>query len=135
MYWRKTVDTANVYTEVELQKISAKLGFSPDVVSVIEKGDKSIIKMERVNGDILSDIYGDNHDVVPARVWDKIRHILSELYDAGIEYIDITPYNFIMAGDDIKIIDFGDAKYSDGQINWFLDDFLDGVNEWNPDFK
>lgn len=135
MYWRKTVETANVYTEVELQEVSAKLGFSPKVVSIVEKGDQSVIKMERVRGEMLSDIYGDNHENVPTHIWNKIRHILSELYDEGIEYIDITPYNFIQSGDDIKIIDFGDAKYSDGDINWFLEDFLDGANEWNPDFK
>ena len=135
MYWRKTVDTVNVHMEVELQGISAKLGFSPSVISVIEKGNKSVIKMERVNGDVLSNIYGDNHEVIPENILNKIRHILSELYHNDIEYIDITPYNFIMTGDDIKIIDFGDAKYVDGEINWFLEDFLDGTNEWNPDFK
>jgi tRNA A-37 threonylcarbamoyl transferase component Bud32 len=135
MFWRKTVTTTNVYTEVELQEVAARLGFSPRIVSVTEKGDKSVIKMERVNGTPLSDLYGDDCKNIPENIWNKIRFIISELYGEGIEYVDITPYNFIQCGDDIKIIDFGDAKYSDSEINWFLNDFLDGLNEWNPDFK
>jgi serine/threonine-protein kinase RIO1 len=58
------------------------------------------------------------------------------LYEVeGIEYPDITPYNFIKVKNKIYIIDFGDAKYRDKETNWFLTEFMDGENSWNPDYK
>ena len=135
-YWTKTVTRDNAYTEAQLQDVSARLGYSPRILSVIDRKDHSIIRMERVDGETLSDKYGDVAKDTPESIWNKIRDMLSALYDEGIEYVDITPYNFMETKDgDIKIIDFGDAKYTDGEINWFLDEFLEGLNEWNPDFK
>ena len=135
-YWTKTVTRDNAYTEAQLQDVSARLGYSPRILSVIDRKDHSIIRMERVDGETLSNKYGDVAKDTPESIWNKIRDMLSALYDEGIEYVDITPYNFIETKDgDIKIIDFGDAKYTDGEINWFLDEFLEGLNEWNPDFK
>ena len=135
-YWTKTVAKDNAYTEAQLQDVSARLGYSPRILSVIDRKDHSIIRMERVDGETLSNKYGDVAKDTPESIWNKIRDMLSALYDEGIEYVDITPYNFIETKDgDIKIIDFGDAKYTDGQINWFLEEFLEGLNEWNPDFK
>jgi hypothetical protein len=54
----------------------------------------------------------------------------------GIEYIDITGYNFIEKDNKIYIIDFGDAEYSKKwkKTNWFLEEFLNGHHGWNPDF-
>jgi tRNA A-37 threonylcarbamoyl transferase component Bud32 len=135
-YWTKTVAKDNAYTEAQLQDVSARLGYSPRIISVVDRKDSSIIRMERVDGHTLSDKYGDLAKDIPELVWNKIRTMISGLYDEGVEYIDITPYNFMEIEDgNIKIIDFGDAKYSDGQINWFLEEFLEGLNEWNPDFK
>ena len=135
-HWTKTVTRDNAYTEAQLQDVSARLGYSPRILSVIDRKDHSIIRMERVDGETLSNKYGDVAKDTPESIWNKIRDMLSALYDEGIEYVDITPYNFIETKDgDIKIIDFGDAKYTDGEINWFLDEFLEGSNEWNPDFK
>ena len=58
-------------------------------------------------------------------------------YEEGIEYIDITGYNFIEKDNKVYIIDFGDAIYTKSHIemNWFLSYFLGGHNGWNPDFK
>lgn len=135
-YWTKTVTRDNAYTEAQLQDVSARLGYSPRILSVIDREDHSIIRMERVDGTTLSNKYGDVAKDTPESIWNKIRDMLSALYDEGIEYVDITPYNFMETKDgDIKIIDFGDAKYTDGEINWFLEEFLEGLNEWNPDFK
>ena len=56
-----------------------------------------------------------------------------KLYYHDIHYVDISPYNFIMKENkDIYIIDFDDAYIQ--KTNWFLKDFLDGYNNWNPDF-
>jgi tRNA A-37 threonylcarbamoyl transferase component Bud32 len=135
-YWTKTVAKDKAYTEAQLQDVSARLGYSPRILSVVDRKDSSIIRMERVDGHTLSDKYGDLAKDIPELVWNKIRTMISALYDEGVEYVDITPYNFMEIEDgNIKIIDFGDAKYSDGQINWFLEEFLEGLNEWNPDFK
>ncbi len=56
----------------------------------------------------------------------------------GIEYIDITPYNFIELNNKIYLIDFGHARFrtKSKSINWFLKRFLfDMINEYNPDFR
>ena len=86
----------------------------------------------------LKDKYGEDPLNVPKIIWDQIRTIIKILYhQEGIEYIDITGYNFIEKNGKVYIIDFGDAVYNkpDIEINWFLSKFLDGHNGWNPDFK
>jgi hypothetical protein len=82
--------------------------------------------------------YGENPNVLPKKYWHQIRNILETLlYEEGIEYVDITPYNFIEKEDKIYIIDFGDAYYTNtnDKINWFLQEVLDGFEGWNPDFR
>jgi tRNA A-37 threonylcarbamoyl transferase component Bud32 len=135
MLWTKTLVKDSGEQEIELQKISAELGLSPKIISVVEKRDRFVVKMERVMGSTLSDLYGDDHKDIPTWIWEEIRYIILELRDNGIEYIDITPYNFMEVDDNIKVIDFGDAKKCDGELNWFVDEFINGLNEWNPDFK
>lgn len=55
------------------------------------------------------------------------------------EYIDISPYNFIIKNNKVYIIDFGHAYWcnKDCKIkNWFLHDFIvDEYNGYNSDFK
>ena len=54
----------------------------------------------------------------------------------NIEYIDITPYNFIEKDGKVFIIDFGHAYYTDFNINGFLNEVMyHCLNEWNADFK
>lgn len=92
--------------------------------------------MEDLNAECLADVYGENPENIPTWIWNEIRSIITILFnEEGIEYVDITPYNFIEKDNRIYIIDFGDAKYTDGQVNWFLSEFLDGENSWNPDYK
>jgi RIO-like serine/threonine protein kinase len=79
-------------------------------------------------------MYQNKSKDVPAKIFDRIRDILERLYNVGIEYSDISSYNFIIDDNNkMHVIDFGHAK--EFKINWFLRDFLDGVNEWNPDFE
>jgi len=56
--------------------------------------------------------------------------------ECDIEYIDVTPYNFIEKDDKVWIIDFGDARDAPKK-NWFLGNmFKDGkMTQWNPDFR
>jgi len=130
--------------EIEMQKISANYGFTPNIISYqieycnTKKAYIGKIKMEHLNAPCLADIYSDDPSKIPKLHWNKIRYIIHTLYEnEGIEYIDITGYNFIEKDNKIYIIDFGDAQYTkkSEKINWFLEDFLNGYNGWNPDFK
>lgn len=122
--------------EIELQSIAAKYEFSPEVFQTEKIGNKFRMFMQDLQSEPLATEYGDDPENIPTWIWDEIRGMIEILYDKeGIEYIDITPYNFIEKDDRIYMIDFGDAKYADGDINWFLREFLDGENSWNPDYK
>lgn len=122
--------------EVELQKIASSYGFSPRVLSHNKLEDSSFIMMEDLEAECLADVYGENPDNIPLWIWDEIRSMVTALFNQeGIEYVDITPYNFIEKDNRIYMIDFGDAKYTNGEVNWFLSEFLDGENSWNPDYK
>jgi tRNA A-37 threonylcarbamoyl transferase component Bud32 len=53
----------------------------------------------------------------------------------GIEYLDVTPYNFIEKDGTVYIIDFGHAR----NVSDYLDDYLDDIFanwklKWNPEF-
>jgi RIO-like serine/threonine protein kinase len=123
--------------EIELQNIASKYGFAPRILTI--NGNE--VTMEKINGPCLADLYTDNPAMIPDWIWNEIRRILRILLEReGIEYIDITSYNFIQDNDTNKIwiIDFGHAHYTKvkegNPINWFLQDILDGVKDWNPDF-
>ena len=122
--------------EIELQNIAAKYKFSPSILSAEKIRNKNRVEMEHIDAECLANVYGDDPSNIPKWIWNDIRKIVEILYtQEGIEYIDITGYNFIEKDGRIYIIDFGDAKYTDGNINWFLREFLDGENAWNPDYK
>lgn len=133
MSFRKT---ASSELEIELQKIAAKHGFTPKVIW----NEGLEFEMEMIDAPCLANVYGENAQHIPFWIWDQIIHILTVLYEhEGIEYIDITPYNFIEKDNKIWLIDFGHAFYTKSPNkpeNWFLRELLiDGVCAWNPDFK
>lgn len=122
--------------EIELQTEAAKHDFCPKILKVDYLKTKTRIYMEDVEEESLASTYGDDPANVPEWIWNEIRGMVEVLYEQdGIEYVDITPYNFIEKNDRIYIIDFGDAYYVKGEMNWFLREFLDGENSWNPDYK
>lgn len=135
----KKVLSVAVHLEAELQDISAKHDFSPWTRCITRIDDNySIFEMEAIKGRSVYDIYGDEPDDVPLEVWNQIRHIVRVLWEEeGIEYVDITSYNFMIDDNEkVWIIDFGDAYYSQtDNRNWFHEEFLDGINAWNPDFN
>lgn len=126
--------------EIELQDIASKHGFAPRIHRI----DGNVVQMDEIKGSCLADIYTDDPKKVPDWIWAEIHRILAVLFECeGIEYVDITSYNFMVEEETQKvwIIDFGDAYYSKvGQtddkkaINWFLREVLDGEKSWNPDF-
>ena len=137
--YSNTITNFEIENEIELQKISAKYGFSPKIIDYIFNDTECIIKMENLNEMCLADKYGDLPEHITKDIWRQIHDIVEYLYEQeGIEYIDITPYNFIEKDGKVYIIDFGHARYTNDniKINWFLQEFInDRIREWNPDFK
>jgi tRNA A-37 threonylcarbamoyl transferase component Bud32 len=132
----KAVSSDSSDNEIELQSIASRYGFSPKIISSTYLDGKCFIHMEHVDEVCLADKYGDDAKDIPEWIWEQIRTMIKTLFEEeGIEYIDITPYNFIEKDNRIYIIDFGDSKYTNGQIDWFLQEFIDGENSWNPDYK
>jgi tRNA A-37 threonylcarbamoyl transferase component Bud32 len=127
--------------EAELQTIAATYDFSPKIHEVLTVMNSTIICMEKLGNGCLADKYGDDEKAIPKWMWKEITRILVTLFEReGIEYIDITPYNFIEANGKINIIDFGHAYYTPKDNggkpqNWFLRQFLEGEVGWNPDFR
>jgi RIO-like serine/threonine protein kinase len=124
--------TAATLLEIELQRIAATHGFAPRVLSQ----NNLEFEMDNIGAPCLADVYGENATDLPNWIWKSIINILRTLYDyEGIEYIDITPYNFIEKDGKVWIIDFGHAYYAHPR-NWFLKDLLNGEEpSWNPDFR
>lgn len=123
-------------TEIEFQNIAAEYDFCPRIIKTEKHGDRIRIYMEDIEEEPLVVTYGEDADNIPEWIWNEIRFMVRTLYEEeGIEYVDITPYNFIEKDDRIYMIDFGDAKYKEGESDWFLNEFLDGENSWNPDYK
>ena len=138
-------DSGNMYRksiypeslELELQMEAASLNFAPKILAVEKDENEWIMVMEDIGADCLADVYGEDPKDIPDWIWNQIRIIVSTLFtEKSIEYVDITPYNFIEKDGRVYIIDFGDAKYEDDeQTNWFLLEFINGENSWNPDYK
>lgn len=124
--------TAASMLEIELQRIAATHGFAPRVLSQ----DGLEFVMEDINAPCLADVYGENAADLPNWIWKSIVRILKNLYEyEGIEYVDITPYNFIEKDGKVWIIDFGHAYYARPK-NWFLRGLLNEEEKgWNPDFR
>ena len=96
-----------------------------------------ILTMEKVENLCISDFYGEEIDQVPTHIVNQIREIIKRLLDNGIEYPDITGYNFIEKFELIWIIDFEHAKFVDCKKNdnyEFIINFINGLNSWNLEF-
>lgn len=123
----------DIRREVELQERASKIGVSP---KILDTNFKTYIKMENLDEMCIADMYGEDFDKIPKDIIDEIYNILMRLYlECDIEYIDVTPYNFIKKDDKLWIIDFGDARLV--ETNWFIKEVM--INKklvrWNPDFR
>ncbi len=130
---------SNILREIEIQQIASTYGFTPKIINIIKTDLEYQIQMEKLDSECLANIYGENPSDIPDYFWDQMHCIIKMLYvREGIEYIDITPYNFIEVNGRLYLIDFGDAKFKDKSvpINWFLKRFIfSEIEEYNPDFK
>jgi len=123
----------DIRREVELQERASKIGVSP---KILDTNFKTYIRMENLDEMCIADMYGEDFDKMPKDIIDEIYNILMRLYlECDIEYIDVTPYNFIKKDDKLWIIDFGDARLV--ETNWFIKEVM--INKklvrWNPDFR
>lgn len=122
-----------IENEIKIQRKVSKLKLAPKIIDFFWEDDVAYVMMDRIDGESIYELYGDNPRDVPIKVFNQIREIIERLYFSGIEYSDISSYNFIIdKSGKMYVIDFGHAK--EIKMNWFMRDFLDGVNEWNPDF-
>lgn len=137
--YRKNVSNrthSQICNEVELHN-RARIYIKDTVPKIVETDYKTYIDMEDLDEMCLADMYGENIKDIPQNLLEQIYDILVRLYlQASIEYIDITPYNFIEKEGRVYIIDFGDAKLVESR-NWFLEEIFKHklIIGWNPDFK
>ena len=134
MYTKKNVK----YEEYQIHKIVSETMpniYTPKIHNYNNQKDTLI--MDEIYEMNISDMYGEKAKDVPSYIFDKIRKIIIELNENNIDYPDITGYNFIEYKDKIYIIDFGDAKIIKDKnlASPFVKDFINGLNQWNPEFK
>ena len=100
--------------------------------------ETKVLTMQKIHNMCLSDFYGEAATNISNELFNKIREIIQLLYDNCIEYPDITGYNFIEKDNKLWIIDFEHAIFNKNIQtnikNKFIDDFLKGSNNWNPEF-
>lgn len=136
VFIKNEIDKAKNEFNIHKKAIELKIN-CPKIIDFFEEDNQYIFIMELLNGKSLADIYGEDPIKIPKEYWKQIHQIIYNLYYHDIHYLDITAYNFMLIKennkDKIFIIDFGDAINL--KVDWFLKDFMDGLNEWNPDFK
>ena len=97
-----------------------------------------ILVMQKINGDNLSNIYGEDIEEIPIKLIKIIRQVLDLLNQYLIDYVDITGYNFMLdKNEKLWIIDFEHAKCREKEevSDAFLMKFINGKLSWNPEFK
>ena len=124
----------DIEREVSLQTIASKYGLSPFIVST---DYSTYIRMDNLNVMNIADMYGEYLDDIPEDIQNQIIDILWVLYhECKIEYLDITPYNFIEKEGKVFVIDFGDARKRGKYMDPFLEDIFDTWElKWNNEFR
>lgn len=120
--------------EARLQRRASALGLAPRVIRCTQ----STIVMEHLDAPCLAEVYGDSIDDVPEWIKEEILDILYALRTIeNIEYIDVTPYNFIEKDGVVWIIDFGHASPVSETPDEYLDEILAEwkIRKWNPVFQ
>jgi len=107
------------------------------------------LKTQKINGMSVADFYGDNFENIPTNVIEQIRKIVTNLYNIGIVYPDITGYNFIEdKNSKIWIVDFEHCFYinnnstkeeltiedEDEHLDFVNRFCFNNENSWNPYF-
>ena len=96
--------------------------------------ERRVLVIEKIKKMCISDWYGAESNRIAPELFDKIRDIIKKLADNNIEYSDITGYNFIEYNNQVWIIDFEHSKVITSKLNKFVINFINGLNEWNPEY-
>ena len=114
--------------------------YNTNIVNVprpyIYYNNTTTLKMRNIPNLSISDMYGDDFSKIPNYISEQIRDIIATLYQYGLEYPDITGYNFIEYQNKVWIIDFGHAQFNNDKDTYdpFILEFINGTNSWNPRF-
>jgi tRNA A-37 threonylcarbamoyl transferase component Bud32 len=121
--------------EYRMQSYVSELGIVniPKIISYDQ--EKKLLTMEKIPNLNISDMYGEKSSDIDDCLFEKIREIIKKLALNKISYPDITGYNFIEYNNQVWIIDFEHAKLVSKITDKFILKFIDGLNEWNPEFK
>lgn len=128
------ISPQEVNREARLQKMAAKVGLSP----AVRRTTANTITMDNVQEMCIADKYGEQIRMIPKWIRQEIVEILWTLYaDLGIQYVDVTPYNFIEKDDKVWIIDFGHARANPDSLDPYLAQLFTSwkLTRWNPRFK
>lgn len=129
----KNTSSKEIVREARLQQFSANLGLSP---KVLRTDRKTFIEMERIDDLALAYRYGYDIDELPNDIRKQVYDLVETLYKHGIQYVDITPYNFIEKDGKVWIIDFGHASNRKRLCPYLKKMFDEGyLHEWNADFR
>ena len=131
------------YNVEEKEYKTHKLIYNLKIVNVpkIYRYDRKnkIMVMEKIFNMNISDEYGEDPRNVPINLFIIMQKIIKKLYYFGIEYPDITGYNFIFYNNKMYIIDFEHCKFFSNKnkngIDPFIVKFKNGLCEWNPKYK
>jgi tRNA A-37 threonylcarbamoyl transferase component Bud32 len=104
----------------------------PKIIHYNKKTKEMI--MTKVGEMNVADFYGADAKDISDELFARIRDIIQTLYNHNILYIDVTGYNFIECGNKLWIIDFEHAKHNPKKKSSYVERFLKGANEWNPEF-
>ena len=120
-----------------MQKYVHKLNIV-NVPEIVEYNDESkIMVMYKMGNHNLSDHYGEKATDVPKELFDQVVKIVRNLVLHGIEYPDLTGYNFIEDCDGkVGIIDFEHSSMmTSRQVNNIhIQNICNGYKVWNPEF-
>ena len=128
------------HSEFFMQKYVHQLNIVnvPEIIRYDEVN--KIMVMLKVGNNNLSHNYGENATDVPEELFDKVVKIVRTLVLHGIEYPDLTGYNFVEDTNTygkIWIVDFEHAKLSISKeiTNIHITNICNGKQIWNLDFR
>lgn len=128
------------HTEYFMQKYVHQLNIVnvPEIIRYDERN--KIMVMRKVGKNNLSHNYGENATDIPDELFDTVIKIVRTLVLHGIEYPDLTGYNFVEDANTygkIWIIDFEHAKLAISKdiTNIHIINICNGKQIWNPDFR
>jgi tRNA A-37 threonylcarbamoyl transferase component Bud32 len=115
-----------------------KIVNTPDIVEYDEIN--KVMVMMKVGKNNLSHNYGEDANDIPFDLFDSVVKIVRTLVLYGIEYPDLTGYNFVEDVDTygkIWIIDFEHATLTrpNDITNIHIKNICNGTRIWNPDFR